>query len=161
MTHARGAGTLEAKVTDALHVLAPKAVERAGTSMHQLRRYSNPMKPDRLPLEVAARLDGELIRAGHAPSFRQAFDELVAAQSGADTSRQIDCQGLSQALLHLGGELGELDRAAHRAMEDNTLSKRERGQLAAEAQDVIDAAQHIRDAVEPPHADVAGIREAG
>ena len=160
MTHQRRAGTIEARITDALHVLSPEAIKQAGTTPATLYRYANPMKKDRLPLEVAARLDGELIRAGHAPSFRQAFDELVAAQSGGDSGRQIDCQGLSQALLHLGGELGELDRAAHRAMEDNTLSKRERGQLAAEAQDVIDAAQAIRDAVEPPYADVTDIREA-
>jgi len=161
MTYARGAGTLEAKVTECLHTLAPKAVERAGTSMHQLRRYSNPMKPDRLPFEVAARLDGELIRAGHAPLFRQAFDELVAAQTDGAAGGQVTMQGLSLALLHLGGELGELDRAAHRAMEDGQLSKRERATLAQEAQDVIDGAQAIRDAVEPPYADVASIGGAG
>jgi len=63
MTYARGAGTLEAKVTECLHTLAPKAVERAT--------------------------------------------------------------------------------------------------LAQEAQDVIDGAQAIRDAVEPPYADVASIGGAG
>jgi hypothetical protein len=154
MTYQRGAGTLEAKVTECLHTLAPKAIERTGTSLHQLRRYCNPMKPDRLPFEVAARLDGELIRAGHAPLFRQAFDELVAAQTGGASAGGVTVQGLSQALLHLGGELGELDRAAHRAMENGQLSKQDRATLAKEAQDVMDGAQEIRDAVEPPYADV-------
>jgi hypothetical protein len=37
------------------------------------------------------------------------------------------------------------------------LSKQDRATLAKEAQDVMDGAQEIRDAVEPPYADVTPI----
>jgi hypothetical protein len=42
-------------------------------------------------------------------------------------------------------------------MEDGQLSKQDRATLAKEAQDVMDGAQEIRDAVEPPYADVTSI----
>jgi hypothetical protein len=72
MTHARKPGTLAARVTDVLHTLSPEAIKRAGTSMHQMRRFSNPMEPARIPLDVAAQLDGELTYADVQPLQRRA-----------------------------------------------------------------------------------------
>lgn len=156
MTVERIAGSIDAKLMHALNVLPPAALKRA-TGKHQasLYRIANPDNDQQLKLEDAARIDGELIRAGEQPVFREVFDQLVAAQAGHTTQQRVDCQGLSQSLLHLGGELGELQRTANEAMVDGQLNKRERATLAQEAQDVMDGAQAIRDALEPPYADVA------
>lgn len=155
MTVERIAGSIDAQLLKALNVLPPAAVKRAtGKNLNSVYRIAHPNSNQALSLEDAARLDGELIRAGEQPMFREVYDQLVAAQAGERRPQQADCQGLSQALLHLGGELGELQHRAQAAMDDGVLSKRERATLAHEAQDVIDGAQAIRDALEPPYADV-------
>lgn len=146
MTVARAPGSIEAAVLAALHGLSDAEVEAwTGRSKSYWYKVSNPAKSERLDLADAAQLDAASIARGDPARFRQLLAELTAA-----ALRRQGAEGrpasLDDGLRHVVVECGQLAAALAHAAADGRLTPGERRRIAAEAQDVIEAAAMIRDA---------------
>lgn len=145
----RKAGSIEDHLDKALHVLSDADLESVGLLRNTLAKQSNPNQPARLTLEDAAKLDARLLARGYPAVFvPQAQAQVEAILTGL---RRVDAAvPLDRRLLHLFQEMGDLTDAVTRAMEDGQLDIDERRIITREAQQVIDLAVALRDAVEPP-----------
>ena len=146
MTTVRSPGSIEAAVLAALHGLSDGEVEAwTGRSKSYWYKVSNPAKAERLGLADAAQLDAASIARGDPARFRQILAERTAAEL-----RRQGAEGrpasLDDGLRHVVVECGQRAGALTKATTDGKLTPAERRRIAAEAQDVIDAATLIRDA---------------
>ncbi len=145
----RKPGSIEDHLDKALHVLSDADLEAAGLLRNTLAKQSNPNQPARLTLEDAAKLDALLSARGYpavfVPHAQAQVDAILSGLRRADISIPLD-----RRLLRLFQEMGELTNAVTHAMEDGRLDMEERRTITREAQQVIDLAVALRDAVEPP-----------
>ncbi|AUN31975.1 phage regulatory CII family protein [Niveispirillum cyanobacteriorum] len=145
----RKPGSIEDHLDKALHVLSDADLESVGMLRNTLAKQSNPNQAARLTLEDAAKLDALLSARGYPAVFvSHAKAQVEAILSGL--RRETAPIPLDRRMLHLCAEVGDLTGAVTRAMEDGRLELHERRNIAREAQEVIDRAVALRDAVEPP-----------
>lgn len=151
MTVYRAPGTVEDTLARVLRVLSPADLaEATGKGVDAFRKASNPNAPHGLRLDDAAALDAALVARGYAPEFGPLFAELQQRAAARMRPLEPGAPDIDRGLRRVVAETGALSTAIDRAMADGRLSTRERREIASEAQDVIEAARHIRDAVEPP-----------
>lgn len=145
MTHHRVAGSVEAVTLDALHHLTDAEIEAAtGKKRSAFYKAVNPTTPGGLHFADAARLDAALKAKGLPARFLPLFLEMSGGSQGQAMP------DLEKGLRRIGCEAGDLFRAAEEANADGVLTTEERRAIAKEAQELMDASQAIRDAMEPP-----------
>lgn len=150
MTHYRLQSSVHGRLADVLEAVANADLERLHMRRDTLQKKSVPGRGSELYLEEAARLDALLSALGKRPVFGPLFAEMVE-RYGADLRKDPRPPAdIGAALRNVFIEAGDLTRAVHAAMADGVLTLPERREIAREAQDLIDAATSIRDAVEPP-----------
>lgn len=161
MTVYRAPGSVEAVLLGVIRVLSPEDIEAAtGKHIDTIRAMSNPNKRDRLGLEDAAALDAALKARGYAPEFGPLFAEIERRTAERIAGRRATPPNPERALRRVMAETGDLARVFDDAMADGRLTPAERREIADEAQQVIDAARHIRDTVEPPADNVTDLRRS-
>jgi hypothetical protein len=136
--------------------LSPDTIERfTGKTASHFYKVCHPNSRAGLYLQDAARLDAALQAEGRAPRFLPLHQDIARALVDGEGAEH----DIERSLRRVMVETGELAAAVDAAMEDGKLDLEERRILTREAQDVMDAAQAIRDAIEPPF-EVVG-REVG
>lgn len=145
MTLHRPAGSWEAALVATLHDLSTAEIEAAtGKTRDLFEKLSRGTNRMGLHFADAAKLDAALKARGLPPRFLPLFLALSGGERGQPT---VD---LERALRRVGCEVGDLFRAAEESNADGVLTAEERRRVAKEAQEVIDQATVIRDALEPP-----------
>lgn len=144
MTKPRPAGSIEAALLQALHLLSEaELTEAVAKSRAHFYSCADPAKREQLHLADAIRLDQALIAKG-LPAL---FLPLMQAAVGGSEPGGLDAVGLR--LVRLTKELGDVAAAYEAAAGDGQLSAEERRSLANEADDVIRQATQLRDSVQP------------
>lgn len=156
MTVYRQPGGIEDHLERTLHLLSDADLARAGLLRNTLAKQSNPNQKTRLSLEDAVKLDALMMSRGAAPVFltlaRQMLDGMLNSLRQEEKAVPIPAR-----LLRVCAEVGDLARVVTVSMEDGVLDLTERRHIAREAQDVIDHAMALRDAVEPPAAGIISL----
>lgn len=160
MTTYRKPGTVEDMLDKALHVLSDDDLAQVGLIRNTLAKQSNPNQAARLPLEDAVKLDALLRARGRASMFMVWATRAMEQISGTLRRHQDDLP-ISTRMMRLCGEVGDLARAVTTAMEDQHLDLNERRQIASDAQEVIDAATALKQAIEPPAAGAVILSRVG
>lgn len=141
MTRYTPAGSIEDAVAHAIRVLSPEEIEAAACmTVSGVRKQAE----RGLHFITAARLD----RALKAKGLRALFMPLLVAMS--ETEGPGPATDIGQELTRTTAELGDLARIYADAITDGRLDIHERRRIAHAAQDVMDHAQMVRDAAEPP-----------
>lgn len=149
MTHYRTPGSPEAVLLEVLQLLPPVAVHQStGKKLNSFYRISNPENELGLHLDDAAALDAALLARGERARFADLLSELTQSAIARMGGAKANSFCIDTGLRRITGELGDLARAVD-DMLAGPQDLQERRRVAKEAQDVIDAAMAIREAVAP------------
>lgn len=145
MTVARQPGSLGEAIMRACEPLGgpSNAGLALGVGEHQLAHYSNPNRRDRLPLDLAVRLDRECAAAGGGTPIT---DWLVASTRGVSAPTSTPMQHIARVMDAQAG----LQGAFAEAMLDGRLSGKERKALVKFADQLRQQAGQLRAALLKP-----------
>lgn len=148
MTIVRTPGSVEEALHRIIGETPPDALECAtGVAIDQLRKWSNPNMPGRLPLQAAMDIDAMLADSGKPARF------LALAQADLRRRRMAhqpaDIADVVAAHLRASAHSGGFAERILAAVDDGHLCHAERREIAASAQRLIDEIQAIRDRVLP------------
>lgn len=145
MTVARTPGTIEAVLMEAISVIPPYLLEQAtGKSANYFRKCSNPDSHYQLSARDAAIIDGLMQSQGHGAPFttwhqQEAHRAMEAAKANSPAV------SVEAGLTKITCELGDLARVVQAALKDGDIDRRERFEIAKEADELGRAAFTLRD----------------
>jgi len=146
MTYARKPGSLEAAITEAIHLLGVELIEKlTDKDVKVFRRAANPMELDRtINMKDAAKLEAALRASGHQGIFEQLFTEHVESLLADYGGEQWAVLSPSERITHIAAEFGDVAREIHRGVDGSNSLKKE----LLELRDAVDGALKDVDARE-------------